>query len=76
MRQKKLDYRCDRLQSSSHLLSKDYGKSASNLYPLREKEPSRYDEPLEPADREYLKGISSMLSEWESEADECAYSDL
>ncbi|MDB9406765.1 hypothetical protein PN470_21315 [Microcystis sp. CS-574] len=51
-------------------------KSASNLYPLREKEPSRYDEPLEPADREYLKGISSMLSEWESEADECAYSDL
>jgi len=51
-------------------------KSASNLYPLREKEPSRYDEPLEPADREYLKGSSSMMSEWESEADECAYSDL
>ncbi|WP_155119243.1 hypothetical protein [Microcystis aeruginosa] len=25
MRQKKLDYRRDRLQSSSHLLSKDYG---------------------------------------------------
>jgi hypothetical protein len=28
----------------------------------------RYDEPFEPADREYLKGISSMMSEWESDA--------
>jgi hypothetical protein len=36
----------------------------------------RYDEPFEPADREYLKGISSMMREWESEADECAYRDL
>ncbi len=51
-------------------------KLESNLYPLQGKQPYRYDEPFEPADREYLKGISSMMSEWESDADECAYSDL
>ena len=51
-------------------------KSESNLYPLQGKQPYCYDELLEPADREYLLEISSMMSEWESEADECAYRDL
>lgn len=51
-------------------------KSGSNLYPLQGKQPYRYDEPFEPGYRDYLKGISSIMSEWESDADECAYSDL
>lgn len=35
-----------------------------------------YDDRFESTDREYLGGISSMMSEWESDADECAYRDL
>jgi hypothetical protein len=31
---------------------------------------------LEPVSQEYLASISSMMEEWESEADETAYQDL
>jgi hypothetical protein len=32
--------------------------------------------PLDPMDSLYLQGISSIMNEWESEADELAYQDL
>jgi hypothetical protein len=32
--------------------------------------------PLDPTDSLYLQGISSIMSEWESEADELAYQNL
>ncbi|BAU13174.1 unknown protein [Leptolyngbya sp. NIES-3755] len=31
---------------------------------------------FDPADRVYLESVSSLMSEWESEADEQAYADL
>jgi hypothetical protein len=37
---------------------------------------SKNDIQFESSDRDYLDGIVSLMSEWESEADEVAYSDL
>lgn len=39
-------------------------------------EETPFDGAFEPADREYLEGVSSLMTEWESEADEQAYADL